>query len=422
MIKIIELFPEKLRDSEIYPLFTEVSTMIEAVKDKYHDSVNNSVQNLYSFESDFYSDENLTASDPNRSQLLARENIDKLVDSYLPFIKEIFDFTYPQKRDFLRFSSAMFSMKGTSDSLQLLLRLSGIKVKVYDYSVYSSLPQKSKEELLRRLGIVEEEFSRCSVYVQLDITERPSEDDKESLEKYGILLDDRVQRLVNSFLWVCTNFYITYCKDFEEGQYSKEFGGVEERSFFYKRKSLPNRRLLLYRSRSDFKCQTYKNRIKSLNYTEISDEKINQSIYDYKGVRYYWGKRLGGIKDQVKSSIYGYYSSDLSSAPIFDTSRKFESRVLSGEAEDSYVEVEVPWVKGGRKLDYSRIIFYKRNIPREKVTSKVNIELLDPSLLIRDVLPDSEGSILSSGDTIPLVEEFRRRTKVNSRINIRISE
>lgn len=128
-MKSINFFPQFLRDSNRYPFISATSEVTDLVIAMYYRELADSIKYLYSLDSDYYS-ENIRKF--GRRSELSKENLDKLVETFLPFASSFINQTsYDNKRGILSFTDAFFAMKGTQDGLFSLFNFLGIPVTIY---------------------------------------------------------------------------------------------------------------------------------------------------------------------------------------------------------------------------------------------------------------------------------------------------
>lgn len=148
------LLPQTLRDPNKYPYMSATSEVSQVVLALYYSEIAKSVRELYNLDGDYY------LNNINNSNIVGdyvRENIDKLIDTYIPFVQGFVN-DYNDKRGLLSFSDAFFASKGTTNGLFGLFNFLGLPMVVYT-DIASSGDVKDageqREHQLERVGPAE---------------------------------------------------------------------------------------------------------------------------------------------------------------------------------------------------------------------------------------------------------------------------
>lgn len=409
-MKIIELLPEKLRDSRDFPLFTEVATMLEVTKDNYHTKILKTVSDLYDFNSDIYRDEVL-----NKKESLAvlekraQENIKYLFSTYLGELGDLFDYSLTHKRDLLRLHSGFYATKGTETSLRMVTAISGFDVEIYDYDRYNGLSESEKKILDGKLGLSGVGLNRCDVFGLIEVSDMVSKKDEENYKTHGSFLDTQLMEFIKKFLWVCVRFHVVYSLFLKEEEYknligsevgSGQYYGVPYSDNFINvspsdynhteqiglHDYFPKYQPLIFRERKDSEVQLYQERIKTFQYKRLSKDYVRSSIVEIGDTAYRSGAYYGGIEDEkVGGTIY---------------------------QESEYV----PY--GGKRV-YSRVIVFKNIDISEPILSKLEIHSMHRSFVV--IHMDNSPKALLGKNTLeePTVESYSREVEIKSSLNIR---
>ena len=151
-MNVVDLFPQFFRDADRYPYMAATGEVTQIVLQMYYKEVAEAIKNLYDLDGSYYADN--ISSHTWRSKL-AKENLDKLIETFLPFASDFLtQADYADKKGILSFSDSFFSTKGTMTGLFSLFNFLGLPISVYtregehgSQNVYNSLGEVQLEKL-----------------------------------------------------------------------------------------------------------------------------------------------------------------------------------------------------------------------------------------------------------------------------------